>query len=72
MPTRVNFYQIFRINTDTSIEPITTVRIGGAQFGPGVRFGTGVSFGGIDLSQYVGRDLQVEEQGGISIITGIF
>lgn len=72
MPIRVNFFQVFRLNQDGSIEPIRTVRIGGAQFGPGVRFGRGVSFGGIDLSQYLGRDLQAEEQEGILIITGIF
>ena len=72
MPERINFYQIFRIGPDGSIEPIKTVRIGGAQFGPGVRFGKGVSFGGIDLSKYIGRDLHVEEQDGVLIITGIY
>ena len=72
MPYRLNFYQIFRINTNSSIEPIRTVRIGGMQFGPGVRFGGGVSFGGIDLSQHIGRDFQVEEQNGILIIIGIY
>lgn len=69
---RVNFYQIFRINSDGSIEPLRILRIGGVQFGPGVRFGRGVSFGGVDLSQYVGRDFQVEEQNGILIIVGIY
>jgi hypothetical protein len=72
MPQRLNFYQIFRTNPDGSIEPIRFVRIGGVQFGPGVRFGRGVSFGGIDLSQFVGRDFQVEEQNGILIIVGIY
>lgn len=72
MPYRLNFYQIFRINTDGSIEPLRIVRIGGVQFGPGVRFGRGVSFGGVDLAQYVGRDFQVEDQNGILIIIGIY
>jgi hypothetical protein len=72
MQQRMNFYQIFRINVDGSIEPIRIVRIGGVQFGPGVRFGSGVSFGGVDLSQYIGRDFQVEEQNGILIIVGIY
>ena len=72
MRQRLNFHQIFRINSDGSIEPIRIVRIGGVQFGPGVRFGRGVSFGGVDLSQYVGRDFNVEEQNGILIIVGIF
>lgn len=72
MPYRLNFYQIFRINDDGSIEPLRIVRIGGVQFGPGVRFGGGVSFGGINLAQYVGRDFQVEDQNGILIIIGIY
>lgn len=69
---RINFYQIFKVNTDGSIEPLRMVRIGGIQMGPGVRFGGGVSFGGIDLFQYIGRDFQVEEQSGILIIVGIY
>ena len=69
---RINFYQIFRVNSDGSIEPIRVVRIGGVQMGPGVRFGGGVSFGGLDLSQYIGRDFQAEEQNGILIILGIY
>lgn len=69
---RINFYQIFKVNPDGSIEPIRVVRIGGVQMGPGVRFGRGVSFGGLDLSQYIGRDFQVEEQSGILIIVGIY
>jgi len=69
---RVNFYNIFKVNNDGSIEPLRIVRIGGVQMGPGVRFGGGVSFAGIDLSQYIGRDFKVEEQGGILIIVGIY
>ena len=72
MQQRVNFYQIFRINIDGSIEPLRLVKIGGVQMGPGVRFGKGVSFSGIDLSQYVGRDFAVEEQLGVLLIKGIF
>jgi len=69
---RVNFYQIFRVNADGSIEPLRVVRIGGVQFGPGVRFGGGVSFGGVDLSKYIGRDFAVEEKEGVAVILGIY
>ncbi len=72
MGTRVNFFQIFRLNADGGIEPLRPVRIGGVQMAPGVKFGRGVSFGGIDLFSYIGRDFRVEEQNGILIITGIF
>lgn len=72
MDERVNFYQIFRMNPDGSIEPLRVIRIGGVQFGQGVRFSKGVSFSGIDLSQYVGRDFLVEDQVGVLVIKGIY
>lgn len=72
MDQRINFNQIFKVNTDGSIEPIRTVRIGGVQLSPSVRFGGGVSFGGVNLSQHVGKDLLVEEQSGVIVIKGIF
>ncbi|OGT07473.1 MAG: hypothetical protein A2X78_03210 [Gammaproteobacteria bacterium GWE2_37_16] len=72
MEQRINFYQIFRINADGSIEPLRIVRIGGVQMAPGVKFGRGVSFGGIDLSQFIGRDFSVEDQQGVLVIKGIF
>ncbi len=72
MDQRINFYQIFKVNTDGSIEPLRPVRIGGVQMSLGVRFGKGVSFSGIDLSQFIGRDFAVEDQAGISVIKGIF
>ena len=68
----VNFYSIFKVNSDGSIEPIRPVRIGGAQLGPGVRFGKGVLFGGVDISQYVGRNFSVEEVNGVYVVVGIF
>ena len=69
---RRNFFEIFKVNIDGSIEPLRLVKIGGVQMGPGVRFGKGVSFSGIDLSQDVGRDFSVEEQNDVRVITGIF
>lgn len=72
MDTRINFYQLFKINTDGSIEPLHPIKIGGVQMGPGVRFGKGVSFSGIDLSQFIGRDFSAEQQNGVFIIKGIF
>lgn len=69
---RINFFDIFKVHPDGSIEPLRVVKISGVQFGPGVRFGRGVSFSGIDLSLYVGRDFLIEEMDGILIIQGIY
>ena len=72
MEKRLNFFEIFKVNSDGSIEPLRLVRIGGVQLGSGVRFGKGVSFSGIDLSQYAGRDFLTEEKEGVLIVKGIF
>lgn len=72
MAERINFYALFRQYPDGSLEPIRTVRIGGIQFGPGVRLGKGVSFGDVDLVQYIGHDFSVEQNEGVSIIVGIY
>ena len=72
MEQRLNFYQIFQVHADGSIEPTRTIRIGGIQFGKGVRFGKGISFSGIDLSLYVGRDFLAEDREGILVIKGIY
>ena len=72
MKKRVNFFYLFKQNSDGSIEPLKIVRIGGVQMGPGVRFGNGVFFGNINLFEYIGKDFEVEEKDGIVIILGIY
>lgn len=72
MQKRLNFYSIFKQHHDGSLEPLQPVRIGGVQMGQGVRFGRGVSFGGINIFDYIGKDFQVEEKGGVIILLGIY
>ena len=72
MTQRMNFYSLFRLNPDGSIEPLRLIRMGGVQFGPGVRFGRGVMFSGVDLTQFIGRDFEVEMQDNLVIIVGIY
>ena len=66
------FSSVFRVHPNGGIEPMQRVRIGGVEFGPGVIFGPGVSFGGIDLSQYANKDLEVEVQGTNLLIKGVY
>jgi len=40
--------------------------------GPGVTFSKGVAFGGVDFTQFVGHDLEVETDGPILVIKGIY
>lgn len=59
--------------TVASIEPKQRIRIGGVTMGPGVKFSQGVAFGGIDLFQFLDKDLEVQvDSQGILVITGIY
>ncbi|KKT38961.1 MAG: hypothetical protein UW22_C0003G0003 [Candidatus Gottesmanbacteria bacterium GW2011_GWB1_44_11c] len=69
---RITFNSVFTQYPDGTLEPIRRTRIGGVEFGPGVRFSKGVAFAGIDLSLFIGRDLEVREENGILIIEGIY
>jgi hypothetical protein len=70
---RINFNQIFDRNPETGvITPRARVRVGGVTFGPGVTFGSGVFFSGIDLSRFITNDFEVDIEGDLFIIRGIY
>ena len=69
---RVPFWDVFSQNRDGSITPRKMVSIGGVTMGPGVAFGAGVSFSGVDLAGIAGRDLEVQEVGGVTHIKGTY
>lgn len=69
---KVPFDSIFTINQDGSIEPKQTIRVGGVTMSPGVKFTRGVSFAGIDIAQFVDRDLEINTDEGVVVITGIY
>lgn len=69
---RINFNALFMQHPDGSLEPRQRIRIGGVEFGPGVRFNRGVVFSGIDLTLFIGRDFEVETDGAVFVIKGIY
>ena len=69
---RVTFDSVFKKHEDGSLEPKQRIRVGGVSFGPGVRFKRGASFGGIDFTLFVDQDLQVETDGDVLVIRGIY
>lgn len=69
---RVSFESVFRRHPDGSLEPRQRLRIGGVTIGPGVRFSRGTAFGGVDLTLYVGNDLDIETDGNVAVIKGIY
>lgn len=69
---RVNFDSIFIQHPDGSLEPRQRIRVGGVTFGPGVKFNRGVSFGGVDFTNFIGRDFEVETDNSVLVIKGIY
>jgi hypothetical protein len=69
---RINFNAVFNQNLDGSLEPKQRIRVGGVEFGPGVKFTRGVAFSGVDFGQFIGHDLEVETEGDILIIKEIY
>ena len=69
---RVPFDTVFIQHPDGSLEPRQRIRVGGVTFGPGVKFSRGVAFGGIDFVQFIGHELEIETDGDIAVIKGIY
>lgn len=68
---KLHFSQIFEI-TNGQIAPKVPVHVNGITMTPGVSFSSGVSFGGVDLTQFIGKYLEVENQGGVIVISGYY
>lgn len=69
---RITFDSIFTQHPDGTLEPRQRIRVGGVEFGPGVRFSRGAAFGGIDFTNFIGRDFEVETDNGVLVIKGIY
>lgn len=69
---KVHFSELFSVQ-DGMVQPKTPVHINGVTMGPGVFSGAGVSFGGVDLTQFIGRHLEVERMSnGVYDIKGYY
>jgi len=69
---RTPFDAIFNRLQDGSYEPRQRVRIGGVTFGPGFHFNAGVVLSGVDFTQFIDHDLEVETDQDVLVITGIY
>lgn len=69
---RVPFNTVFLQNTDGSLEPRQRIRVGGVELDPGAKFSHGVTFGGIDFTQFIGHHLEVETDGEVLVVKGIY
>ena len=69
---RIKFDAIFLKHNDGSLEPKAKLRVGGVVITPGVKFTRGVAFSGIDFTQFIDHDLEVETDGDTFVIKGIY
>jgi hypothetical protein len=68
---RVNSEEIFRVNPNGTFVITRPIKIGGNYF-DNVIFSRGVRVGDIDLTSLVGRDLEVEDENGVYVVTGYY
>jgi urease alpha subunit len=66
-----HFDELFT-NQNGMVNPKVTVHINGVTLSPGVSSGVGVSYGGVDLTQFIGKYLEVELQNGVCVIRGVY
>jgi hypothetical protein len=69
---RYNFNEIFKDNSDGSINPIKRIRVGGIILGPEVVIRGGVAFGGVDFYQFKGHEIEADEDGDVLVVKAIY
>ena len=70
---RVSFDQVFQINPNGFITPRAPVRIGGVRTEPGAAFIRGIASSGVDIANYEGHDLEVEQESdGTVVIKSVY
>jgi hypothetical protein len=69
---KMAFDTIFTEHSDGSLEPRQRIRVGGVEIRPGIRFSKGAAFGGVDFAQFAGNDFEVETDGDVLVIKGIY
>ncbi len=68
---RINSMEIFQVNSNGTFTVSKPIKIGGV-FMKDVVFSRGVKVGNIDLTGLVGKDLEVQMDNGVYIITGYY
>lgn len=70
---RVTFDSIFIKHLDGSLEPKQRIRVGGVEFGPGVKF-KNTSFGGINFHDpaFFDHELEIKTDNNVIIVVGIY
>jgi len=65
---RVRFNEVFAVNGDGSISAKVPVVVVGVKLDPGMDFGRRVRLGNVHFAAVAGRDLEVDEQAGVTYL----
>lgn len=68
---RIKSSEVFRVNGNGTVTVIKPIKIGGVSFS-NVVFSGGVKVGEINLIDFVGKDLEVEKENDVFVITRIY
>ncbi len=63
---------IFEKKPDGSLGIKQRIRVGGIELSPGIEIKHGVTFAGIDFTQFIGHDFDIETDGDTLVIKGIY
>ncbi len=63
----VHFSELFIQNADSSYSPTKKLDIGGVPMDTNIRFFPGVAYMGVDITQYIDKQLEVEKLRGGTI-----
>lgn len=70
---KYQFEEIFEKNNNGTLSPKDkAISIGGVVFGPGVSFGKGVLFGGINIFDFIDKDIEADETNNVLVIRGFY
>lgn len=69
---KLPFDAVFRMYEDGMIEPRQRIRVGGVTFGSGVRLGKGMVMGGVDFTQFIGHELEVETDQDVLVVKAVY
>jgi len=69
---RYGFREIFQENDDGSITPKIHIKIGSTTMGPSITFRKGIAFGGIDIFDFKGLDIEANEDDGVLVLKGFY
>ncbi len=69
---KVKFDSIFIKHPNSELEPTQRIRVGGVELGPGVIVRKGASFGGVDFTNFIDHEFEVETDDDVLVIKGIY